>query len=256
MRSLLAALLALVATTSFAQFRVPARQVEPVQSNFSVLTNAVYDSSYSNSLQSVLDGLDDQLAAYGLGGSGDLVVSTTATQGTQVVNYQTMTNQNYLTAAPATNTTTTTFTQELNFQDNVYLPDNKAVIFGTGNNASIYEAGDDLWVGGLTAADLWLSNFVEINIEDPVKVAETVFPSADSTYNFGKTNLYWANAYVDTYHGSGLTLTETSEPADPADGKMTLWFSNGTGAGNDGDVMIKKTVGGVTTTNTVDLTSL
>ena len=53
-----------------------------------------------------------------------------------------------------------------------------------------------------------------------------------------------------------LTLDEMAEPTDPADGKMVLWFSNGTGAGTDGDVLIKKTVGGVVTTNTIDLTAL
>jgi len=53
-----------------------------------------------------------------------------------------------------------------------------------------------------------------------------------------------------------LTLDEMAEPTDPTDGKMVLWFSNGTGAGTDGDVLIKKTVGGVVTTNTIDLTTL
>ena len=53
-----------------------------------------------------------------------------------------------------------------------------------------------------------------------------------------------------------LALSETSEPSDPADGKAVIWFSNGTGAGSDGDLLIKKTVAGVTTTNTFDTTQL
>ena len=53
-----------------------------------------------------------------------------------------------------------------------------------------------------------------------------------------------------------LTLDEMAEPDDPADGKCVIWFSNGTGAGSDGDLLIKRTVGGTVTTNTIDLSAL
>jgi len=56
--------------------------------------------------------------------------------------------------------------------------------------------------------------------------------------------------------GKSLTFTEMAEPSDPADGKCIIWFSSGSGAGNDGDLMLKKTVAGVVSTNTVDITGL
>ena len=37
-------------------------------------------------------------------------------------------------------------------------------------------------------------------------------------------------------------------PVDPPDGEAVLWFSNGVGDTNDGDLVMTKTVGGVTTT--------
>ena len=49
-----------------------------------------------------------------------------------------------------------------------------------------------------------------------------------------------------------LTLVEKSaEPADPAEGSSVLWMSNGIGSGDDGDIMIKITAGGVTKTVTL-----
>ena len=41
------------------------------------------------------------------------------------------------------------------------------------------------------------------------------------------------------------------EPDDPAAGTAVPWMSNGTGAGNEGDIMIKINVGGTTKTATL-----
>ena len=50
----------------------------------------------------------------------------------------------------------------------------------------------------------------------------------------------------------GLTLTEkSSDPSDPAEGSSVLWMSDGTGSGDDGDIMMKITAGGVTKTITL-----
>jgi hypothetical protein len=81
----------------------------------------------------------------------------------------------------------------------------------------------------------------------------TVFAKM-STDGFETLYTNAAGASIDVT--GGLELNESSEPADPADGKCILWFSNGTGAGNDGDLMLKKTVGGVVTTNSIDITAL
>ena len=49
----------------------------------------------------------------------------------------------------------------------------------------------------------------------------------------------------------------SSDPADPPEGGYVLWLSDGTGAGDTGDLMIKITDGGVTKTGTlVDFSAL
>jgi len=49
-----------------------------------------------------------------------------------------------------------------------------------------------------------------------------------------------------------LSLNELSaDPSDPAEGCSVMWQSDGTGAGGDGDIMMKITAGGVTKTITL-----
>ena len=49
-----------------------------------------------------------------------------------------------------------------------------------------------------------------------------------------------------------LTIKEkSSDPANPAEGHAVLWMSDGTGAGDDGDILIKVTAGGATKTATL-----
>jgi len=51
---------------------------------------------------------------------------------------------------------------------------------------------------------------------------------------------------------SQLKLTELSEdPPDPIEGQSVLWQSDGAGSGDDGDIMVKITAGGVTKTITL-----
>lgn len=52
--------------------------------------------------------------------------------------------------------------------------------------------------------------------------------------------------------GAALNIRELdADPSDPPEGTFTLWMSNGTGAGDDGDIMAKITAGGVTKTATL-----
>jgi len=52
--------------------------------------------------------------------------------------------------------------------------------------------------------------------------------------------------------GGELALNELSaDPNDPDEGKSVLWQSDGTGSGDDGDIMMKITAGGVTKTATL-----
>ena len=51
---------------------------------------------------------------------------------------------------------------------------------------------------------------------------------------------------------SQINLIELSEdPADPIEGQSVLWQSDGAGSGDDGDIMVKITAGGVTKTITL-----
>ena len=54
-------------------------------------------------------------------------------------------------------------------------------------------------------------------------------------------------------HLSGaLTIQEkSSDPSDPAEGSSVLWMSSGDGTGDEGDIMMKITAGGVTKTVTL-----
>lgn len=42
-----------------------------------------------------------------------------------------------------------------------------------------------------------------------------------------------------------------ADPADPPEGQSVMWQSDGTGAGDDGDIMMKITAGAVTKTTTL-----
>jgi hypothetical protein len=55
-----------------------------------------------------------------------------------------------------------------------------------------------------------------------------------------------------TITGAELALTEKSaDPSNPAEGQSVIWQSDGTGSGDDGDIMVKITAGGVTKTATL-----
>ena len=51
---------------------------------------------------------------------------------------------------------------------------------------------------------------------------------------------------------TGLEITErNSDPGNPAEGSAVIWMSDGTGTGDDGDILIKITAGGATKTATL-----
>lgn len=51
--------------------------------------------------------------------------------------------------------------------------------------------------------------------------------------------------------GAITTRELSADPIDPAEGSNVMWQSDGTGAGDDGDIMMKITAGGVTKTVTI-----
>ena len=57
---------------------------------------------------------------------------------------------------------------------------------------------------------------------------------------------------TELHIGGALTLNEkSSDPSDPSEGQSVLWMSDGTETGDDGDILIKITAGGVTKTVTL-----
>lgn len=69
-----------------------------------------------------------------------------------------------------------------------------------------------------------------------------VEPSASGVRDLGQTDNGWAQLAIGE---------RSSDPADPSEGVTVIWMSDGTGSGDDGDLMIKATAGGVTKTATI-----
>jgi len=82
----------------------------------------------------------------------------------------------------------------------------------------------------------------------------------NSTYGWEIFENLWPNTNGVRWLGhptlsrgyAGLVLSElSSDPGDPSEGCSLIWQSNGTGSGDDGDIMMKITAGGVTKTITL-----
>ena len=57
---------------------------------------------------------------------------------------------------------------------------------------------------------------------------------------------------TELHINGALTLNEkSSDPSNPSEGQSVLWMSDGTGTGDDGDILIKITAAGVTKTVTL-----
>jgi len=68
----------------------------------------------------------------------------------------------------------------------------------------------------------------------------------------GRVGIYIRDPDSELHVNGALTLSEKSaDPSDPAEGTCVIWLSDGTGTGDDGDVLIKVTAGGSTKTATL-----
>ena len=68
----------------------------------------------------------------------------------------------------------------------------------------------------------------------------------------GKIGIGTQSPASELHINGALTLTEkSSDPPNPSEGQSVLWMSDGTGTGDDGDILIKITAGGVTKTVTL-----
>ena len=57
-----------------------------------------------------------------------------------------------------------------------------------------------------------------------------------------------SDVHVD---GTLIFKEKSADPPNPDEGHAIIWLSDGTGTGDDGDVLIKITAGGVTKTKTL-----
>lgn len=67
-------------------------------------------------------------------------------------------------------------------------------------------------------------------------------PSTAGLVSLGESGKGWNSLYLQE---------RAADPADPAEGESVTWQSNGTASGDDGDIMMKITAGGVTKTVTL-----
>lgn len=95
------------------------------------------------------------------------------------------------------------------------------------------------------------------------------FPSVDASdgiVGYSASTVSVRNAgYLETYDIDGRLISQqpaepsnvlrvlesAADAADPPEGQAAIWVSDGTGTGDDGDVIIKTTAGGVTSTKTL-----
>lgn len=116
-------------------------------------------------------------------------------------------------------------------------------------------AGVDLDLGGGTTATMTLGARDGITFQS--RSTDRIFlseggvgaadfrPTNDSTVNLGRGDVSGAG-----WHEFALRERST-DPGDPVEGQSSLWQSDGTASGDDGDIMMKITAGGVTKTVTL-----
>jgi hypothetical protein len=147
------------------------------------------------------------------------------------------------------------------------------VILGLGGNVGIGTESpvtdfvvSDSGKTGLEVDAVDASNFVLMRPYDRVEASYKEFQFRSDGVKFRDSS----NNDVLTIHSSGrigigtaspdttldvngaITVRELSaDPADPDEGSFVKWMSDGTGSGDDGDIMMKITAGGVTKTTTL-----
>jgi hypothetical protein len=98
---------------------------------------------------------------------------------------------------------------------------------GTNNIAIGYQAGDAITTG---STNIVIGHDIDV----------------DSATGSNQINI------GDRYFHDRIRLLErSSDPAKPAEGNVVIWMSDGTGLGDDGDIMIGSTAGGVTNYGTL-----
>lgn len=69
-----------------------------------------------------------------------------------------------------------------------------------------------------------------------------LYASSSQDTNLGTSIDFWNNAWIEQLH----LLERSSDPPEPAEGQCVVWMSDGTGKGDDGDILIASKAGGTT----------
>jgi hypothetical protein len=115
---------------------------------------------------------------------------------------------------------------------------------------SLMVSGPSGFTGAVTVVDIagtGTTSFAELDVSGNADVSGTFEVDGVFTLN--------SNMFINNGSFSGVELS--ADPSDPSEGHYVLWQSDGTGSGDDGDIMIKITAGAVTKTGTlVDFSTL
>lgn len=89
------------------------------------------------------------------------------------------------------------------------------------------------------------------NPNNEIAIGYNTTGNGSNTVTIGNTSI------IANYFEGAIYFTElSSDPTNPAEGQAVMWMSDGTGAGDDGDIMMKVTAGSTTKTITlVDFSS-
>jgi hypothetical protein len=136
----------------------------------------------------------------------------------------------------------------------------KFEVFGTGAIMNV-SLNTYVTAGGLSALDDptlpgWQMTFDNRAVTDLIYFARwdgatQTFPlSLHKTGNVTVGSGTAADTKLDVY-GAITSREKSADPANPDEGSFALWMSDGTGSGDDGDIMVKIKAGGVTKTITL-----
>jgi len=83
-------------------------------------------------------------------------------------------------------------------------------------------------------------------------ITDFAFTGADMVLKNGNLGIGIITAATKLHVNGAITQTELSaDPTNPAEGQSVIWQSDGTGSGDDGDIMMKITAGATTKTVTL-----
>jgi hypothetical protein len=139
--------------------------------------------------------------------------------------------------------------------------DSGALYVSNINNSANYSGiGLRTRIAGAAAALMFLEHSGSSYIGDVVfkqrytsgSSAETLRLAADSGGNV-KVGVGGVSspAGVLDINGEVMLREKSADPSNPAEGSFAMWMSDGTGSGDDGDIMLKITAGGTTKTVTL-----